>query len=82
VQLRTGLANAGLPPALAGCMAQDMTPQLSLKQLMRLRDLSRAGDRYPAEMTIDRYLHQVGALGDGQIWSITTRAAARCALGL
>jgi hypothetical protein len=81
-QLRTGLASAGLSDGMAACMAQDMTPRLSVKQLLRLRSLSHVTDRNPRKTSIDAYLHQVRALGDGEIWSITSRAAARCALGL
>jgi hypothetical protein len=81
-QLRTGLADAGLPASLADCMARDMTPRLSVTQLLRLRSLSRVSDRNPHKTSIDAYLHQVRALGDGEIWSITARAATRCTLEL
>ncbi len=81
-QLRTGLANAGLSNGMASCMADDMMTRLTTKQLLRLRSLSRVTDRDPRKTSIDAYLHQVRALGDGEIWSITSRAAARCALGL
>ncbi|MET0362375.1 MAG: hypothetical protein ABW048_11585 [Sphingobium sp.] len=81
-QLRTGLADAGLPASVADCMAKNMTPRLSVTQLLRLRSLSRVSGRNPQKTGIDAYLHQVRALGDGEIWSITARAATRCALGL
>jgi hypothetical protein len=81
-RLRVGLIDAGLSAGLSACMAADMTPRLSLQQLLRLRDLSRTAKRDRARMTIGRYLHQVRALGDGQIWSIASTAAARCALSL
>lgn len=79
-RLETGLASAGLSPAMSACMAKDMTPRLSLKQLLRLRDLSKLSDRNPRRTSIDAYLHQVRALGDAEIWSVATSAAARCAL--
>ncbi|HEX7822937.1 MAG TPA: hypothetical protein VF463_20250 [Sphingobium sp.] len=81
-RLRTGLASAGLSNGMAGCMADDMMPHLTVKQLLRLRSLSRVTDRDARKTSIDAYLHQVRALGDGEIWSITSRAATRCALGL
>ncbi|HEX7856447.1 MAG TPA: hypothetical protein VF503_22460 [Sphingobium sp.] len=58
-----------------------MTARLSLKQLLRLRDLSHLNDRDPRKTSIDRYLHQVRALGDAEIWSVTSSAAARCSIG-
>ncbi|HEX7871393.1 MAG TPA: hypothetical protein VF475_00675 [Sphingobium sp.] len=80
-QLATGLSNAGLPKPLSQCMAKDMTPRLSIKQLLRLRDLSHVSDRDPRKTSIDRYLHQVRALGDSEIWTVASSAATRCALG-
>jgi hypothetical protein len=79
-RLRTGLTDAGLPPALSQCMAREMAPRLSLRQLLRLRDLSRVGERDPRRADIDGYLHRVRALGDGGIWSVASMAAAHCAL--
>jgi hypothetical protein len=81
-QLRTGLSDAGLPNSLSACMAKDMTPRLSIKQLLRLRDLSRVGNRDPSGTSIDQYLHQVRALGDPDMLSVTARAVAHCTLGL
>lgn len=80
-QLRAGLGRAGLPSPLSRCMARDMTPRLSVRQLLRLRDLGHVGDRDPRKTPVDRYLHQVRALEDGEIWSVTSGAAARCTLG-
>jgi hypothetical protein len=81
-QLRTGLVDAGLPPGLSACMAHDMTPRLSPTQLMRLRSLSRVGDLDPMTTSVDRFLYQVRALRDPEILMVTSKAAARCALGL
>lgn len=81
-QLRTGLTDAGLPAGVAACMASDMTDRLSVSQLLKLRSLSRVGRLDPARTSIERYLHQVRALRDPEILAVTTRAAARCTLGL
>lgn len=81
-QLRTGLADAGLPQDLSACMAHDMTPRLSVTQLMRLRSLAHVGRLDPAGTSLDRFLHQVRALEDPEILVVTGKAAARCALGL
>lgn len=77
-RLRSGLVNAGLPRPLAGCMAERMADRLSLKQLLRLADLPRASK----SESVSQFLHRVRALGDPEILSVTTSAAAVCATGL
>ena len=57
-----------------------MAPRLSITHLLRLRDLSRVGARNPQQSGVGRYLYQVRAFGDAEIWIVTSRAAARCAL--
>lgn len=81
-QLRAGLVDAGLPRDLSACMAHDMTPRLSVTQLLRLKSLSRVGDLDPMTTSVERLLHQVRALRDPEILMVTSKAAARCALGL
>jgi hypothetical protein len=77
-RLRGGLIEAGLPEPLAACMAERMVDRLSLIQLRRLADLEAAG-RAP---TTEDFLHRVRSLRDPEIWSVTSRAAALCAVGL
>jgi len=79
MQLRTSLTRAGLSSGLSDCMAREMTPRLSIRQLSRLRDLSHVSDRDPRKSGIDRILHQARALGDAQIWSVASVAGAHCA---
>lgn len=74
-RLRTGLTNAGLPRAMAACMAERMVDRLSLAQLMRIADLPRARE---AE-TVSQFLRRIRALGDPEIVAVATSAAARCA---
>lgn len=81
-ELRAGLVDMGLPPGLSACMAHDMTPRLSVTQLMRLRSLARVGRLDPARTSLDTFLHHVRALEDPEILVVTSKAAARCALGL
>jgi hypothetical protein len=77
-QLRSGLANAGLSPQLADCMAHRMAGRLSLRQLLRLRDLPRARE----SVGIGEFLHRVRALHDPEILGVTSSSAALCATGL
>ena len=77
-RLRTGLINAGLSKPLSACMAERMVDRLSLKQLLRIADLSRASK----SESIDQFLHRVRALEDTEILAVTSSSAALCATGL
>jgi hypothetical protein len=77
-RLRNGLIQAGLTEPLATCMAGRMADRLSLAQLRRLSDLSEAGEA----ATLDELLHRVRAIEDPELWTVTSGAAARCALSL
>lgn len=77
-RLRSGLIRAGLPRPLSACMAERMVDRLSLKQLLRIADLPKASG---AE-SLDQFLHRVRALGDAEIWGVTSSSAALCATGL
>jgi hypothetical protein len=77
-RLRAGLVHAGLPPPLAGCMAHRMAARLSIAQLRRIGDLPEAREAG----SVSEFLHNVRALGDRQIVSVSTSSAALCATGL
>jgi len=76
-RLRTGLERAGLSRPLAGCMAHRMAARLSIAQLRRIGDLPEA--RHSG--SVPEFLHNVRALGDRQIVSVSTSSAALCATG-
>ena len=77
-RLRTGLRNAGLSEAMAGCMAERMVDRLSLAQLSRIGDLPRAR----SAVSVSEFLHRIRALGDPQILGVSSSSAALCAVGL
>jgi hypothetical protein len=77
-RLRAGLIHAGLPPPLAGCMAHRMAARLSIAQLRRIGDLPEARE----SLSIGEFLHNVRALRDPEILSVTASSAALCATGL
>jgi hypothetical protein len=77
-RLRAGLVHAGLSPPLAGCMAHRMAARLSLGQLRRIGDLPQARDA----VSVGDFLHEVRALGDREILSVSASSAALCATGL
>lgn len=75
-RLRAGLIDAGLSSPLSACMAERMVDRLNLAQLRRMGDLPRARDA----VTMDRFLRRVRALGDPEIWTVTSTSAAICAV--
>jgi hypothetical protein len=75
-RLRTGLTNAGLSQPMAACMAKRMVDRLSLTQLRRIGDLPYARE----ERTVSGFLHRVRALRDPEIWTVSSAAAAVCAV--
>ncbi len=79
-RLRAGLMEAGLSKRQSSCMAERMTDKLSLAQLMRLSSLSKIKDAEMQEMSVGQFLHNVRALRDPEILSVTTRAALGCAI--
>jgi hypothetical protein len=79
-RVRTGLMDAGLPPALAGCMADRMVDRLSLVQLRRLQSLSKVHRSDLHRLSIDQFLHKVRALDDPEILIVTSKAALGCAI--
>lgn len=79
-RVRTGLIDAGLPPSLAGCMADRMVDRLSLTQLRRLKSLGSLDKTEMGRLSIEGFLHRIRALRDPEIVTVTTRAAVSCAL--
>jgi len=75
-RLRAGLVNAGLSRPMAACMAERMVDRLSLAQLRRIGNLPYARD----ERSVSGFLHRVRALRDPEIWTVSSTAAAVCAV--
>ncbi|WP_420144052.1 hypothetical protein [Sphingobium sp.] len=78
-RLRAGLQEAGLSPRMAGCMAGRMADRLSLTQLRKLQSLASLRKSHSDKMTIDQLLHKVRALGDPEIFAVTSASAIACA---
>jgi hypothetical protein len=75
-RLRAGLVNAGLSRPMAACMAERMVDRLSLAQLRRIGDLPYARE----ERSVAGFLHRIRALRDTEILTVTSAAAAVCAM--
>lgn len=79
-RVRAGLVDAGISPPMAGCMAERMVDRLSLAQLRRLQSIASLRSADLGRMSIDRFLYQVRALDDPEIFLVTSKAALACAL--
>jgi hypothetical protein len=79
-KLRAGLIEAGLSKKQSGCMARDMASKLSLGQMMRMSSLGKFKEGGAKDMSLKQFLHNVRALEDPEIVSITSKAALGCAL--
>ncbi len=80
-RLRSGLIDAGLSRPMASCMAQRMADRLSIGQLRRLGGLAKLRDERLGNVTLDRFLHNLRALGDPEIVAVATTSAGICAIG-
>jgi hypothetical protein len=79
-RMRSGLIEAGLSETQSTCMAERMVDKLSLLQLRRIASLKNFTKEDVGSMRLDRFLHNIRSLHDGEILSITTRAALGCAI--
>ncbi|AHE55980.1 hypothetical protein NX02_21745 [Sphingomonas sanxanigenens DSM 19645 = NX02] len=79
-RLRSGLVDAGLPPRVAGCMAERMADRLSIDQLRRLQSIASLKDRDVGQMTVEEFLFRVRGFRDVELIEVTTRAALGCAI--
>ncbi len=79
-QLQQGLMDAGLSRNQAGCMSQRMDDKLSLAQLMKIRSLKNFKKDRVADTSVSRFMHNIRALNDAEIVTVTTRAALGCAI--
>lgn len=81
-RVEAGLIKAGVSPRMAQCMAPRMTHRLSVGQLRRLQSLSHVAREGGGRMSIDELLHNLRALEDPEIVSVTSKAAVVCALDI
>jgi len=78
-RLRQGLVEAGVSQPVAACMASHMVDRLSIGQLNKLRSLRNLRQRDASRLNYQQLMHDIRALQDPEIISVTTGAAVRCA---
>ncbi len=75
-QVKSALTEAGLSDSTANCMAGRMTDKLSLRQLVKLKQLKGAN------RSLGEFVDAVRKIGDAEALQVTMSSAALCATGL
>ena len=78
-RVESSLADAGVPPRMAGCMAEKWVDRLSTDQI---RDVSRFAKRLKADrerMTVALLVEHVAAWNDPEAVLVISSSAAQCA---
>ncbi len=73
------LVEAGLPDAMAECMAGRLAERLSLGQLRKLERLAPLEGEADVPLTIAEFLERVRRVDDPEVVEVTAAAAAVCA---
>ena len=79
-RVETRLANAGVPPAMASCMAAIWARDLSVSQIKRIGDFAGRIKAERQTLTVTGLIGQVREWNDPQTLAVVTTSAARCAL--
>ena len=80
MQVSTALLNAGLPPPIAGCMADRMVDRLSLLQLNKLSGLKKLRQNEMRSLSVEQFLRRTRSLQDPEILSVVTSSGLVCAI--
>lgn len=78
--VRTALLDAGLPPPIAGCMADRMVDRLSLIQLNKLSGLKKLRGTDMRKVTVDEFLKRTRSLQDPEILGVVSSSGLICAV--
>lgn len=79
-RVRTALLDAGLPPPIAGCMADRMVDRLSLIQLNKLSGLKKLRGTNVEDLSVSEFLKRTRSLQDPEILSVVTSSGLICAV--
>lgn len=77
-QVRTALTDAGLPPAMAGCMATPLARDLSTSQLRSLGRLARSASDKRKQLSESEILDMLRRDLDPQVVGVVLRAGLGC----
>lgn len=73
------LVDAGLPPQMAGCMAERMSDRLTFNQMRKLTRLQAEGDEADVPLTIPDFLERARRVNDPEALEVAAASAAVCA---
>ena len=79
-KVRTKLIDAGIRPAVAGCMAERMVDRLSLVQLKRLQSLGGLSTHDVRGMSVNELVRRLRALQDPEIVAVVLKAGIGCSI--
>jgi hypothetical protein len=76
------LAEAGLPRATAGCMAERWVERLSLPQLQKISAAADElrNDRSRGSLTVGRFIGRIREINDPEIYQVVSSSSLACAL--
>jgi hypothetical protein len=78
--VRSALVNAGAAPAVADCMAERMTDQLSIAQLQRLQRVKAAPGEKTSNLSPVEIVERISRSGDPEVIAVTASAGAVCSV--
>ena len=78
-RVEAGLLQGGVQPAVARCMADEMTRRLSPGQLQKLSRARAMPGEPTTNLTVRDFLERARRVGDVEVVGVTTAAAALCA---
>lgn len=81
-RIESRLLQAGFSQRSAGCIAEELTDRLSVRQLKRLSDVVKtmSSERRVRELTIGEFATRIADIGDPEIIAAVTRAGLGCAI--
>ena len=79
-RVETNLIQQGVRPAVARCMADEMTKRLSVGQLQKLSRARPLPGEPSTNLSARELLERARRVGDAEVVAVTTGAAAVCAL--
>lgn len=79
-RVETGLIQSGIRPAVARCMADEMTKRLSVGQLQKLARARALPGEPTTNLSARALIERARRVGDPEVVAVTTGAAALCAL--
>jgi hypothetical protein len=79
-RIETALTDVGVPPRTASCMARDMAPKVTTRQLRNLQRATGLTRADLSRMTLQQALERLRAIDDPQLVEVAIRAGLACVI--